>query len=347
MGNVLIEETSLDSVGDAIREQLDVSTKYKVSEMPDAIRSISGGGGGTTNYNNLSNKPQINSVTLEGNKSLSDLSIQETLTFDSTPTDGSTNPVTSDGIYDAFAGVDTALSGKVDTTSVGVANGIAELDNDGLVPSSQLPDVDYTDVTNKPSINSVTLSGNKTAADLGLVNNTDLTDIIATGPTNATGNTITSGLYFYLDGVLCKAKSDIANGATFTLNTNYEVVTAGGLNSLNSALDNFFDVVQTVQSFAAATSLSYTGKSITIPAKSFYSLMFNISYSNSLPQEICLSKSPTDVNPYNVFGRSSTALYLPLSGYTGNTPLTIYVWAKYATAATNNLYINGVTKTLG
>ena len=238
MGNVLIEETSLDSVGDAIREQLDVSTKYKVSEMPDAIRSISGGGGGTTNYNNLSNKPQINSVTLEGNKSLSDLSIQETLTFDSTPTDGSTNPVTSDGIYDAFAGVDTALSGKVDTTSVGVANGIAELDNDGLVPSSQLPDVAYTDVTNKPSINSVTLSGNKTTADLGLVNNTDLTDIIATGPTNATGNTITSGLYFYLDGVLCKAKSDIASGATFTLNTNYEVVTAGGLNSLNSALTN-------------------------------------------------------------------------------------------------------------
>ena len=238
MGNVLIEETSLDSVGDAIREQLDVSTKYKVSEMPDAIRSISGGGGGTTNYNNLSNKPQINSVTLEGNKSLSDLSIQETLTFDSTPTDGSTNPVTSDGIYDAFAGVDTALSGKVDTTSVGVANGIAELDNDGLVPSSQLPDVAYTDVTNKPSINSVTLSGNKTTADLGLVNNTDLTDIIATGSTNATGNTITSGLYFYLDGVLCKAKSDIANGATFTLNTNYEVVTAGGLNSLNSAIAN-------------------------------------------------------------------------------------------------------------
>ena len=79
------------------------------------------------------------------------------------------------------------------------------------------------------------------------------------------------------------------------------------ISSLNSALDNFFDVVQTVQSFAAATSLSYTGKSITIPAKSFYSLMFNISYSNSLPQEICLSKSPTDVNPYNVFGRSSTA----------------------------------------
>lgn len=266
MGNVLIEETSLDSVGDAIREQLDVSTKYKVSEMPDAIRSISGGGGGTTNYNNLSNKPQINSVTLEGNKSLSDLSIQETLTFDGTPTDGSTNPVTSDGIYDAFADVDTALSGKVDTTSVGVANGIAELDNDGLVPSSQLPDVAYTDVTNKPSINSVTLSGNKTAADLGLVNNTDLTDIIATGPTNATGNTITSGLYFYLDGVLCKAKSDIANGATFTLNTNYEVVTAGGLNSLNSALTNYIkhDTVNGSTNAAAQFASNLDASAITI-----------------------------------------------------------------------------------
>ena len=279
MGNVLIEETSLDSVGDAIREQLDVSTKYKVSEMPDAIRSISGGGGGTTNYNNLSNKPQINSVTLEGNKSLSDLSIQETLTFDSTPTDGSTNPVTSDGIYDAFAGVDTALSGKVDTTSVGVANGIAELDNDGLVPSSQLPDVAYTDVTNKPSINSVTLSGNKTTADLGLVNNTDLTDIIATGSTNATGNTITSGLYFYLDGVLCKAKSDIANGATFTLNTNYEVVTAGGLNSLNSALANMpvlkssdFDTGSVQITRDSSTDMYYGTVNIEAPADASYAV---------------------------------------------------------------------------
>lgn len=35
-----------------------------------------GGGGGTTNYNNLSNQPQINSVTLTGNKSSSDLGLQ-------------------------------------------------------------------------------------------------------------------------------------------------------------------------------------------------------------------------------------------------------------------------------
>lgn len=34
-----------------------------------------GGGGGTTNYNALENRPQINSVTLTGNKSASDLGL--------------------------------------------------------------------------------------------------------------------------------------------------------------------------------------------------------------------------------------------------------------------------------
>lgn len=35
-----------------------------------------GGGGGTSNYNNLTNKPSINNITLSGNKTLSDLGIQ-------------------------------------------------------------------------------------------------------------------------------------------------------------------------------------------------------------------------------------------------------------------------------
>lgn len=35
-----------------------------------------GGGGGSSNYNDLSNKPSINSVTLSGNKSAGDLGLQ-------------------------------------------------------------------------------------------------------------------------------------------------------------------------------------------------------------------------------------------------------------------------------
>ena len=38
-----------------------------------------GGGSGTTNYNDLSNKPSINNVSLSGNKTSSDLGIQDAL----------------------------------------------------------------------------------------------------------------------------------------------------------------------------------------------------------------------------------------------------------------------------
>lgn len=64
----------------------------------------SGGSGGTSDYSDLTNKPSINSVTLNGNKTSADLGLQAELTFDSVPTDGSTNPVESNGIYDALAG---------------------------------------------------------------------------------------------------------------------------------------------------------------------------------------------------------------------------------------------------
>lgn len=48
MANVLIEETSLTNIANAIRAKNGLSTTYKVSEMPSAISAISGGGGGGT-----------------------------------------------------------------------------------------------------------------------------------------------------------------------------------------------------------------------------------------------------------------------------------------------------------
>ena len=59
----------------------------------------------TTDYESLDNLPEINSVELKGNKSLSDLGIQAELTFDDVPTNGSDNPVTSGGVYDADNGI--------------------------------------------------------------------------------------------------------------------------------------------------------------------------------------------------------------------------------------------------
>ena len=68
-----------------------------------------------------------------------------------------------------------------------------------------------------------------------LANKTDLTAIILTGTTNTSGNVISAGTWFYLNGTPCVAKVDIASGATFTEGTNYEEKTVGSaLSELNS-----------------------------------------------------------------------------------------------------------------
>jgi len=107
----------------------------------------SSGGGGTSDYTDLANKPKINGTTLRGDKSSTDLGLQAEITannklssdlvddtnatnlfvtsdekttwngkqnalsFDSVPTENSTNPVTSGGVY-AF--VVQGLGNKVD-----------------------------------------------------------------------------------------------------------------------------------------------------------------------------------------------------------------------------------------
>lgn len=56
----------------------DPTSIYGVDENGNAamrVMGIGGGEGGTSNYNELSNKPQINGVTLSGNKTASDLGI--------------------------------------------------------------------------------------------------------------------------------------------------------------------------------------------------------------------------------------------------------------------------------
>ena len=62
-------------------------------------------------------------------------------------------------------------------------------------------------------------------------------NLITSGSTNTTGSTITAGTYFYLNGDLCVAKTDIASGASYTQGTNYDLVSIGDqLTALNGAL---------------------------------------------------------------------------------------------------------------
>lgn len=57
--------------------------KTREEQYLDEIARHGGGGGGTSDYTDLDNKPQINNITLSGNKSTEDLiPIGDGLTFD-------------------------------------------------------------------------------------------------------------------------------------------------------------------------------------------------------------------------------------------------------------------------
>jgi hypothetical protein len=111
------------------------STNWQVYKLSEG----GSGGGGTTNYNALTNKPQINSVELSGNKTAAQLGLMANDGVVANPTGQTTGTL-------------TALEVGGTKYAVGGGSGTS----------------DYTDLTNKPSINSVELSGNKTTSDLGI-----------------------------------------------------------------------------------------------------------------------------------------------------------------------------------
>ena len=108
-----------------------------------------GGGSGTSNYNELENKPKINNVTLSGNKTNQQLGI---------PT----------GTYNELTGKpsinNVELTGNRTTADLGLFSG----DYNDLTNKPTIFDGDYTDLGEKPSINNVELLGNRTTEDLGL-----------------------------------------------------------------------------------------------------------------------------------------------------------------------------------
>ena len=65
------------------------------------------------------------------------------------------------------------------------------------------------------------IAGSNLVTPSSKADKTDLSSIIQTGTTSS--QSISAGTYFYLNDTLVRAKVAIANGATFTLNTNYEV----------------------------------------------------------------------------------------------------------------------------
>lgn len=112
--------------------------KLKIASV--VIGSGEGGGGVEPYYTDLPDKPSINGETLAGNMTSEDLGLASE--SQAVPSGGTTGQV---------------LAKK------------SNADNDvQWVNQEESGTDDYTDLTNKPQINSVALSGNKTASDLGL-----------------------------------------------------------------------------------------------------------------------------------------------------------------------------------
>lgn len=131
-----------------------------------------GGSGGTNNYNNLTNKPRINGVLLSGDKSAADLGLAAASDIPTVPVQ-SVNGETGAVVLDA-----SDVGAVAEPQTAGTAGQVLGLDSN-LNPvwvnqSGGGGTANYNDLSNKPQIEGVTLSGNKTAADFGLAKASDI-----------------------------------------------------------------------------------------------------------------------------------------------------------------------------
>lgn len=153
----------------------------------------------TTDYDELENKPQINSVTLQGNVGLDELGIptiasvedKYTVPEGGIPASDLAEGVIPDvsGFYtkpsggipadDIADGVIPDVSGKLDApTTAGTQGQVLTSDGEGGQTwedaSGGGGTDDYTDLDNKPTINSVTLEGDLSLSDLSIASASDL-----------------------------------------------------------------------------------------------------------------------------------------------------------------------------
>lgn len=112
------------------------------------------GGGGTTNYNDLTNKPQINGVTLQGNKTTSNLNISYNDLTNKPTIPSKTSDLTNDSNF--------VTSSELAT--VATTGSYNDLTNTPTIPAAQV-NSDWnsasgvSEILNKPTLAAVATSG--------------------------------------------------------------------------------------------------------------------------------------------------------------------------------------------
>lgn len=183
MANVLVEETSLEDIADAIRSKNGLTTKYKPSEMADAITAISGGGitptgtktinitqNGTvtedvTNYANAQVNVNVPSVSPTGTKQVS-------ITQNGTVTEDVTNYASAEITANVPNNYSASDEGKVVSNGALVAQTSQSITENGTY-----------DTTTKNSVNvavpqGITPSGSQTFTENGTYDVTNLAEAV-------------------------------------------------------------------------------------------------------------------------------------------------------------------------
>lgn len=136
------DATARTNIGD-----LSALTTTAKTNLVAAVNEVAagGGGGGTTDYTALSNKPQINSITLTGNKSFSDLGLATVAStgaysdLSGTPTVDQTYGASSTNAQSGTA-VASAISGKADSSALDDWTSTATVDANSQVTFTGLND---------------------------------------------------------------------------------------------------------------------------------------------------------------------------------------------------------------
>ena len=190
------------------------------------------GGGGTTNYNDLINKPSINNVTLQGNKTGSQLGLVSSTDLATVATTGSYNDlinkptipaaqVNSD--WNSTSGVSEILNKPTIPTAT------SDLTNDsGFVTSNDLATVattgSYTDLINTPSIPAAQVNSdwNSTSGVSEILNKPTLAAVATSGSYNDLSNTpaIPVNSDFALSGLLDTDISSATQGEVLAVDSN-------------------------------------------------------------------------------------------------------------------------------
>ena len=192
----------------------------KASDTDFDFKWISEGGGGTSDYNELVNRPQINDVTLAGNLTASDLGLLDASAL---------------GSYRTASAQDTIDAGKQSKIAV---SGILKGDGNGGV-SAAAEGVDYLAPSALNSYRAASAQDDIDAAqdaNIGIViTGARPSMAVSTGQyvivRDSTISGVTDGLYVNSSGGELSPSTDVTSA-------DLTAVSGGGLNDLNSVVSN-------------------------------------------------------------------------------------------------------------